>query len=110
MLHRSSAVIPFSQSVLRVDVSCALHPFFVHKLDSGPIQLMTIARAFNYRVAVLRDGVKSAFVGRSRKAEGRFLTEPIHFMGPSGGCNVSNLFDTGLGSVSILTDHARIAR
>ena len=26
---RSSAVIPFSQSVLRVDVSCTLHPFFV---------------------------------------------------------------------------------
>ena len=73
----SSAVILFSQSVLRVDVSCTLHPFFVHKMDSGPMRLMTIAHAFNYRVAVLRDGVKSAIrVGRSRKAEGRFLTEP----------------------------------
>ena len=73
----SSAVIPFSHSVLRVDVSCALHPLFVHKLDSGPIRLMTIAHAFNYRVAVLRDGVKSAIrVGRSCKAEGCFLTEP----------------------------------
>ena len=37
---------------------------------------MTIAHAFNYRMAVLRDGVKSAVrVGRSRKAEGRFLTD-----------------------------------
>ena len=74
---RSSVVIPFSQSVFRVDVSCELHPFFVHKLDSGPIRLMTIAHAFNYCVAVLRDGVKSAIrVGWSRKAEGRFLMEP----------------------------------
>ena len=65
----SSAVIPVCPSVLRVDVSCALHPFFVHKLDSGPIQLMTIAHAFNYRVAVLRDGVWLAIrVGRFRKA------------------------------------------
>ena len=37
---RSSAVIPFSQSVLRVDVSCTLYPFFVHKMDSGSVRLM----------------------------------------------------------------------
>ena len=72
-----SALMPVAPSVLRVAVSCALHPFFVHKLDSGPIRLMTIAHAFNYRVAVLRDGVCSAIrIGRSRKAEGCFLTEP----------------------------------
>ena len=72
----SSAVVPFSQTVLRVDVSCDLHPFFVHKLDAGPIWLATIAHAFNYRVAVLRDGVKSAIrVGRSRKVEGQILTD-----------------------------------
>ena len=72
----SSAVVPFSQTVLRVDVYCYLHPFFVHKLDAGPIRLATIAHAFNYRVAVLRDGVKSALrVGRSRKAEGLILTD-----------------------------------
>ena len=71
-----SAVVPFSHSVLRVDVSCDLHPFFAHKLDSGPVRLMTIAHAFNCRVAVLRDGVRLAIrVGRSRKAEGRFLTD-----------------------------------
>ena len=58
----SSAVIPFSHSVLRVDVSCALHPFFAHKLDSGPIRLMTIAHAFNYRVAVLDGPVKRRHV------------------------------------------------
>ena len=53
----SSAVVPFSQTVLRVDVSCNLHPFFAHTLDAGPIRLATIAHAFNYRVAVLRDQV-----------------------------------------------------
>ena len=70
----TSAVVPFLSAVIRVDVSCVLHPFSVHKLDAGPMRLVTIAHAFNYRVAVLRDGVKSAiWVGRSRKAEGRFL-------------------------------------
>ena len=40
------------------------------------MRLMTIAHAFNYRVAVLRDGVRSAVrVGRSRKAEKCFLTD-----------------------------------
>ena len=35
---------------------------------------MTIAHAFNYRMAVLRNGVKSDVrVARARKAEGRFL-------------------------------------
>ena len=69
-------MVPFSQTVLRVDVSCDLHPFFVHKLDAGSIWLATLAHAFNYRVAVLRDGVKSALrVGRSRKVEGQILTD-----------------------------------
>ena len=66
---------PFAATALRIDDACALHPFSVHKLDVGPIRLMTIAHAFNYRMAVLRDGVKSAVrAGRSRKAEGRFLS------------------------------------
>ena len=70
------AVVPFSHSVLWVDVLCDLHPFFAHKLDSGPVRLMTIAHPFNYRVTVLRDGVKSAIrVGRSHTAERRFLTD-----------------------------------
>ena len=51
-----------------MDVSCVLHPLCVHKLDAGPVRLVTIAQAFNYRMAVLRDGVKSAIrVRRSRK-------------------------------------------
>ena len=76
LTSRTSAVVPFSSTVIRVDVSCALHPLSVHKLDAGPIRLVTIAHVFNYRVAVLRDGVKSAIrVGRSRKAEGWFLTD-----------------------------------
>ena len=62
--------------LIRVDVSCVLHPFSVHKLDAGPIRLVTIAHAFNYRMAVMRDGVKSAIRdGRSHKAEGWFLTD-----------------------------------
>ena len=72
----SSAGIPFSATMLRIDGSCVLHPFSLHKLDADPIWLMTIAHAFNYCVAVLRDGVKSAVrVGRSRKVEGQFLTD-----------------------------------
>ena len=59
---------------VELDSSCVIHPFHVHKMDSGPVRLMTIAHAFNYRVAVLRDGVKSALrVGRSRKAERCFM-------------------------------------
>ena len=70
----ASAGIPFSASILRIEGSCVLHPFTLHKLDAGPIRLMTIAHAFNYRMAVLRNGVRSAVgIGRSRKAEGRFL-------------------------------------
>ena len=41
-----------------------------------PVRLMTIAHAFNYRVAVLRDGARSAIrIGRPSKAETCFLTE-----------------------------------
>ena len=55
---------------VELDSSCVIHPFHVHKMDSGLIRLMTIAHAFNYRVAVLRDGVRSAVRVRwSRKAE-----------------------------------------
>ena len=73
LTSRISAVVYFSSTVIRVDVSCGLHPFFVHKLDAGPVRLVTIAHAFNYRVAVLRDGVKSAIrVGRSHKRKDGF--------------------------------------
>ena len=62
--------------VVKIDLPCVLHPFYIHKMDSGPVRLMTIAHAFNYHVAVLRDGVRSAVrVGRSRKAETCFLTD-----------------------------------
>ena len=60
----------------RIDKSCVIHPFYIHEMDSGPVRLMTIAHAFNYRVAVLRDGVRSAIrVGRSRKVEKCFLKD-----------------------------------
>ena len=66
----------FLREVLLVDTANSLHPFFLHRLDMGPLRLRSIAHAFNYRVAVLRDGVKSAaWVGRSRKAAGRILQD-----------------------------------
>ena len=67
-------VSPFAATAMRIDNSSALHPFSPHKSDAGSVRLMTIAHAFNYRMAVLRDGVKSAVrVGISRKPEGCFL-------------------------------------
>ena len=47
------------QEVCLVDATSRLHPFYMHQLDVGPIRLTTIAHAFNYQVAVLRDGVKT---------------------------------------------------
>ena len=47
---------------VEIDSSCVIHPFYIHKMDSGPVRLMNITHAFNYRVAVLRDG---STVGRS---------------------------------------------
>ena len=49
----SSAGVPFSATMRRINGSCVLHPFSLHKLDAGPIRRMTIAHAFNYRWAVL---------------------------------------------------------
>ena len=66
----------FPHKVLLVDTTSNLHPFFIHMLDAGPLRLATIAHAFNYQVAVLRDGVRSATrVGRSRRVEGRILED-----------------------------------
>ena len=71
-----SVPIPVESRAVRIDSSCVIHPFYIHKMDSGTVRLMTIAHAFNYRVAVLRDGVRSAVrVGRSRKAETCFLKD-----------------------------------
>ena len=59
----SLAVVTFPQTIILVDATSNLHPFCIHQLDAGPIR-----PAFNHRVAVLRDGVRSAArVGRSRK-------------------------------------------
>ena len=73
---RGSVVTFLTQEVLLVGISNSLHPFFVHRLDVGPIRLTSIAHAFNYRVAVLRDGVKSASrVGRSQRVAGQILED-----------------------------------
>ena len=67
-------VILFASPVIKIDDTSVLHPFFPQKSDAGPIRLMTIDHAFNYRMDVLRNGVKSALrVARARKAEGCFL-------------------------------------
>ena len=66
--------IPFATTAIRMDDTSILHPFFPQKSDAGPLRLMTIAHAFNYRMAVLWNGVKSAVrVARARKVEGCFL-------------------------------------
>ena len=52
-----SVPLRVENQVVEVHSSCVIHPFYIHKMDSGPVRLMTIAHAFNYRVAVLRDGV-----------------------------------------------------
>ena len=68
--------IPVESRAVWIDLSCVIHLFYIHKMDSGPVRLMTIAHAFNYRVAVLRDGVRSAVrVGRSQKTETCFLKD-----------------------------------
>ena len=56
----SSAVVSFPHKLLLVDATSNLHSFFTHRLDAGPVRLVTIAHAFNYRLAVLRDDVRSA--------------------------------------------------
>ena len=57
-----------------IDDNHVLHPFFHHRLDVGPIRLTSIAHAFNYRIAVLRDGVKpAARVGHSWRAARQIL-------------------------------------
>ena len=54
--NRDSVDTFLMHEVLLADVTSSLHPFFVHRLDVGPIRFTSIAHAFNYCVAVLRDG------------------------------------------------------
>ena len=89
--------IPFATTAIRMDDTSTLHPFSPHKSDAGPVRLMTIAHAFNYRMAILRDGVKSAVrVARARKEEGCFC-ELRHFVGTTGGGDVSDCVHYGVG-------------
>ena len=89
-----SVPIPVESRAVRIYSSCVIHPFYIHKLDSGLVRLMTIAHAFNYRVAVLRDGVRSAVrVGRSRKTETCFFERCEYFMGTTSDGDVPDCFD-----------------
>ena len=55
-----------------------------------------------YRVALLRDGVKSDIrVGRSRRAEGKFSEGCGPFMGPAGGRHVSDNMDADIGGADL---------
>ena len=63
-----------SRELVRIDDTHVLHPFFNNQFDAGPIHLSSVSHAFNYRIAVLRDGVKPALrIGRSRRAARQFL-------------------------------------
>ena len=107
-----SVPIPAESRPARIDPSCVIHPFYIHKMDSGPVRLMTIAHAFNYRVAVLRDGVRSAVrVRRSQKAETCFFGRSKYFMGTSGDCDVPNSLDpNGRGTSIRVTDERTTGR
>ena len=49
----TDSVVPevstFAAAAMRIDNSSVLHPFSSHKSNAGPVRLMTIAHAFNYR-------------------------------------------------------------
>ena len=56
-----SRVVAFlPQEARDIDNDHVLHPLFHHRLNFGPIRLISIAHAFNYRIAILRDGAKLA--------------------------------------------------
>ena len=89
----SSTGILFATTALWIDETGVLHPFSRHKLDAGPVRLMTIVHAYNYCVAVLRDGVKLAVrVGRRGTISHR--SGPV--MGLNGGCHVPDYFNHGI--------------
>ena len=54
----NSALVP--RMSIHIADTHVLHPFFHHRFDVGPLRLTTITHAFNYRIMVLRDGVKPA--------------------------------------------------
>ena len=89
--------ILFAPPVVRIDDTSVLHPYFPKKSDAGPVRLMTIAHAFNYRMAVLRNGMKSAVrVARAKKGGGLFSPKFGHSMGTPGSGDVpNNIYDGG---------------
>ena len=70
----------FSSGV--VSTGSSTSGYFHTPVGCGPIRLTTIAHAFNYRMALLRAGVKSAaHVGRSHRVEGRILEDAADLWG-----------------------------
>ena len=75
-LARSRVVAFLSQEARDIDDDHVLHLVFHHQLDVGPIRLTSNAHAFNYSIAVLRDGAQlAARVGRSRKAARQIMDD-----------------------------------
>ena len=59
-----------------VDENHVLHPFYGNQFDAGPVRLASIVHAFNYWIAVLRNGAKPALrIGHSWRAKCRFLED-----------------------------------
>ena len=56
-LSRSVDLALVPRMLIRIADMHVLHPFFHHGFDVGPVRLTSITNAFNYRIAVLRDGV-----------------------------------------------------
>ena len=73
-----------------VDSSSVLHPFHAHKMDSGPVRLMTIAHASG-------GGIKgwseiSSPCGTIPEGGKVLSGQRSNLLGSTSGCNVSNCF------------------
>ena len=76
--HALAAGLPVLPPIgpVRIDPGHELHPFSVNRFDAGPVRLALIVHAFDYRIAVLRDGAKPAtWTTRSWKSEHGFLDD-----------------------------------
>ena len=77
-----SVPLRVESQIVGIDSSCVIHPFYIHKMDSGPMRLMTIAHAFNYRIAVLREGgTVDRLSGTVQKSGNMFFKGRKYFMG-----------------------------
>ena len=64
--------------IVGIDSSCVIHPFYTHKMDSGPVRLMTIAHALS---------------GTVQKSGNMFFKGCKYFMGATVCGDVSDRFN-----------------